>query len=295
MGSHALPIRSSPFSRSLVLLAAGLLTLVMFGPCLKSVISLGVQNDRYLQIVVAPLACGFLLAVRRDQIFMRATYSPRAGIPLMSGAMALGTLAVSMQPAGENSLPAVIAMILMWMAAFVWCCGVGTFCTGIYPLCCLFLMIPFPAAWMDRAATFLQNGSAAAAFRILRLTGIPVFRNGMLFSLPGLDFEVGTECSGIHSSLALIMIAVVAGYLCLRSWWGRMALIVLTIPIAVLKNAIRIAVITILGARVNRVFFDGPFHYRYGGVVFSIVGVVLFVAVLTGLQMVERDFAAKRR
>jgi exosortase len=277
-----------------VILAVGLLTVVMFGPSLKSIIGLGLHDDRYLQIVVAPLACGLLLFVQRAEIFPRATYSPQVGVPLVSGALLLGAWAVSAKPAEGSLLSAVFAMILMWMAAFVWCCGAESFRAGFYPLSCLFLMIPFPASWMDQIAAGLQHGSAAAAYRILRLTGIPVFRHGMVFSLPGLDFEVGLECSGIHSSLALMMIAIVAGYFCLRSWWTRTTLIVLTIPIALLKNAIRIVVITVMGARVDRAFFDGPFHHRYGGAIFSLVAVALFVAALASLQRVERGVCVPR-
>jgi len=294
MASRALPIRSNQVSRKLVILAVGLLTVVVFGPGLKSIIDLGLHDDRYLQIVVAPPACGLLLFLQRGAIFTRAAYSPHAGIRLVSGAVLLGALAVCAKPARGSLLLAVLGMILMWMAAFVWCCGADSFRAALYPLSCLFLMIPFPASWVDQIALFLQHGSAVAAYRILRLAKIPVFRQGMVFSLPGLDFEVGPECSGIHSSLALMMIAIVAGYLCMRSWWTRTALIVLTAPIALLKNAIRIVVITLLGARVDRAFFDGPFHHRYGGAIFSVVAVALFVAVLAGLQRLEKGSASPR-
>jgi exosortase len=287
MGSHALPVRSTQASRTLVILAVSLITLSVFGFSLKTILGLGLHNDRYLQIVVAPLACALLLFFERSAIFSRPAWSPRAGIPLLSASVLLGIFSLYFDPAAR--LPfAVLAMVLMWMAAFILCCGADSFRAGIYPLSCLFLMIPLPAGWMDQAATWLQHGSAAAAFEILRLPGIPVFRHGMVFSLPGLDFEVGPECSGIHSSLALMMIAIVAGYIFLRSGWTRLVLIALTIPIALLKNAIRIVVITLLGARVDRAFFDGPFHHRYGGLVFSAVAVLLFVLLLAGLQAVER-------
>jgi exosortase len=149
-------------------------------------------------------------------------------------------------------------------------------------------MIPLPSSWMDQIVAGFQHGSAAVSYQILRLSGIPVWRRGTLFSLPGLDFEVAPECSGIHSSLALIMIAIVAGYVCLRSGWARAALILLTIPIALFKNAVRIVVISILGAYVDRAFLDGPFHHQYGGLLFSVVAVVLFVLVLAGLQKIEK-------
>jgi hypothetical protein len=49
-----------------------------------------------------------------------------------------------------------------------------------------------------------------------------------------------------------------AGYICLQSGWARSALILLTIPIVLPKNAARIVVISTLGAQVDQVFLDGP-------------------------------------
>jgi exosortase/archaeosortase family protein len=92
----------------------------------------------------------------------------------------------------------------------------------------------------------------------------------------------------------MLTVAIIAGYIYLRSGWARWMLILFTIPIALLKNAVRITVISILGAYVDRAFVDGPFHHRYGGLVFTVVGVVLFVAVLAGLQRIENWRPARR-
>src|SRR5579863_4656683 len=204
--------------------------------------------------------CAFLIYRQRAEIFPQARYSPRAGIPLLSLAMALGIASVYLDPSsvsGGLSI-AVFATVAAWMAAFVLCYGVQSFRAALYPLCCLFLMIPLPPSWMDRIAAGLQQGSAAVSYQILRLSGIPVFRRGMQFSLPGLDFEVAPECSGIRSSLALMMVAIVAGYVYLRSGWARLTLIILTVPIVLFKNSVRIVAISTLGAYVDRVFVDGP-------------------------------------
>ena len=289
MGSYGLPVRSAPAFRYLVICASGVITALLFGPALRQIVSLGIHSDRYLQILIAPLACGLLLYLERTELLARPLPSPRIGIALLSFAVLLGIVSKYAIPrnAAASLALTVSAMVLVWHAAFLACQGVASFRAAIYPLSCLFLMVPVPLSWLDRTSTFLQHGSAALAFRILRLTGIPVFRQGMLFSLPGLDFEVGPECSGIHSSLALMMIAIVAGYLYLRSGWMRAALIVLTVPIALFKNAVRIVAITILGSRVDRAFIDGPFHHRYGGVLFSLVAAALLVLVLAGLQRLE--------
>ena len=290
MGSNVLPSRSSQATRNLTILAICLPTLLVFWPSLKTAILLALHDDRYLQIVLAPLVCSFLIFRQRTEVFSQARYSPRAGIPPLSLAMLLGIVSLYRDPGstGTGLLVTVFAIVLVWMAAFVLCYGVQSFRAGLYPLCCMFLMIPLPHSWMDRIAAGFQHGSAGVSYGLLRLSGIPVLRRGMVFSLPGLDLEVAPECSGIRSSLALLMIAIVAGYVCLRSGWARSALILLTVPIVLFKNAVRIVAISTLGAYVDRAFLDGPFHHQYGGLLFSVVGVTLFVLVLAGLQKIER-------
>jgi exosortase/archaeosortase family protein len=85
-----------------------------------------------------------------------------------------------------------------------------------------------------------------------------------------------------------LIVAIVAGYIYLRSGWARLALILMTIPIALFKNAVRIVGISTLAAYVNRIFIDGAFHHVYGGLLFSVVGMAIFVVVLAGLQKIER-------
>jgi exosortase/archaeosortase family protein len=68
---------------------------------------------------------------------------------------------------------------------------------------------------------------------------------------------------------------------------GPLALMLVTVPIVLFKNAVRIVTISTLAAYVDRSWLDGPFHHKYGGIVFSIVGMTLFVVALGGLQKIE--------
>ena len=274
-------------ARYLWILAISLSALLVFWPSLKTAISLALTDERYLQIVLAPLGCVFLILRERRAIFAQARYSPRPGIPLLALAMLLA-MAVAPVSGSLGLLLAVFAIVLVLMAAFVLCYGTRSFRAALYPLCCLFAMVPLLPSWMDRVAAVLQHGSASISYEILRLTGVPVFRRGTLFALPGLTFEVGLECSGIRSGLAMMMVAIAVGYVYLRSGWTRSALILLTIPIVLFKNSVRIVVITMMGAYVDRIFLDGPLHHLYGGLVFTVLGVALLVLVLLGLQKLER-------
>jgi exosortase len=290
--SHLLRIdqtRGNRTKRNLSTFGILLATLILFSSPLRAAVSLSFHDDRYFQIIVAPFLCMFLIYWERAEIFSKARFSPRAGIPLLSLAALLCLAFVhrlSLNNQSTNLPLAVLAIILVWMAAFILCYGTRSFKIALFPLCCLFLMVPVPPAFMDRIAVGLQHASAATSYAILRLVGIPVFRQGMTFLLPGLRIEIAPECSGIRSCLVFMIAAVMASHVCLRSGWRKLALIVLTVPIAIFKNAVRIVVISSMSAYVNRAFLDSPLH-RYGGPVFALVGLALFVPLLLALQRSE--------
>ncbi len=273
-----------------------LLTAILFWSPLKAALSLSFQDDRYLPIAVAPFMCLFLLYWEREAIFPQARFSPRAGLPSLSVAMLTGLALRYWQPSankGAGLVPVMCAVILVWMAAFFLCFGPRSFKKALFALCCLLLMIPVPAVWMDRITVGMEHGSAATSYALLRLMGIPVFRQDMTLSLPGLNIMVAPECSGIRSWLAFVLGAILATRVYLRSGWGISALIALTVPIAIFKNAIRIVLLASLTVYVNRGIIDSPLHHQ-GGPVFALIDIAIFVPLLALFQKLE-SFGRKTR
>src|SRR5262249_55035585 len=89
--------------------------------------------------------------------------------------------------------------------------------------------------------------------------------DGFFFTLPGLAIEVAEECSGIRSSLALLITGILAGNMLLRAPWTRTALLVAIVPIAIVKNAVRIVVLSLLSIYVDMGFIPGRLH-QFGGI-----------------------------
>jgi len=273
----------------LLIFAILLSTLALFWSPLAAVASLSVQDDRNIEIVLGPVLCLFLLYRERAKIFSIARFSPGFGIPPLLLAVLLSLVLLRYPASGDRSrsLPAaILAVILVWTAAFVLCYGTRSFMAALFPFCCLFLMVPVPTAWMDGISVALEHGSADVSYALLRLIGIPVFRQGMRFSLPGLDVEVAPECSGIRACLVFVMMAILMSRVYLRSNSRRWALVLMTIPIAIFKNAVRIVILSSLSVYVNRAILDSPLHHR-GGPVFALIGVAIFVPLLYALQKSE--------
>lgn len=274
-----------------------LLTAILFRAPLKAVLSLSLQDDRYLQSAVAPLMCLFLMYWERKVIFPQARFSPRAGPPLLSVAMVLGLALEHWQlPANEGVglIPVMCAVILVWMAAFFLCYGRRSFNKALFALCCLLLMIPIPPAWMDRITVGMEHGSAATSYELLRLLGIPVFRQDMTLTLPGLSILVAPECSGIRSWVAFVLGAILATRIFLRSGWGMSVLIAVTVPIAIFKNAVRIVLLASLTVYVNRGIIDSPLHHQ-GGPVFALIDIAIFVPLLALFQRLETRALGRKK
>ena len=148
--------------------------------------------------------------------------------------------------------------------------GLPAFRSSLFPLLILYFMVPIPELVAHALRVGLQQGSADAAAAVLWLTGTPVLREGLNFCLPGLTIQVAEECSGIHSTLVLLIVSLVAGHLFLKKTWSRTLLALLVIPLGLVRNGIRVVALALLTVHVNAGIIDGPLHHRGGPVFFAL-------------------------
>lgn len=295
--AHSWHQRTKELAGKLCVLGILLALILLFASPLKTAFALSHTDDRYVQVLVGPLICAYLLYWDRQNIFSQAEYSPRIGILVLTVALVCLGAGSRLQISEPilSTVPVVFGLVLFLLGAFVFCFGTRSMRAARYALCCLWLAVPIPPAVIDGLTAAYQQGSAAISLIILELAGVSVLRDGTSFSIPGLDFRIAPECSGIRSGLAFLMVSILASRLYLKSSWTRSILILSTIPIAMFKNAIRIVVTTSLGAYVDRSFIDGPFHHKYGGLIFSPLDFLLFVPLLLGLQKLENLSLTDRR
>lgn len=262
--------------------------LVCWSP-VRAAVDLGLHDDRYIQVITAPFLCVFLVFWERDRIFSQPAWAPVPGISLLTCALAFELIFLRRNDsAGRNGVIAeVVIFVVAVMAAFIACYGMKSFRAAWFSMACLFLMIPVPAAWIDQLASGLQQASASLTVGLLRIAGTPVFAQGTKLILPGLPIEVAPECSGIRSCLTLALTGIVASRIFLRNGWHRLLFLLMMIPVALIKNAVRISVIASLSLYVDRGIIYGPIHH-YGGMIFAPVSFGLFLLILIGLNKFEK-------
>ena len=266
---------------------------VSFGT-VRALVTLSSENDRYTHIlVIAPISV-FLIYLDRKRVFRQSRISPGLGIPALAAATIIYMLAAAWawKSAQDDRLwLAGLAIVALWIAAFVLLYGLRSTRAAIFSLCFLLLMVPIPGHILDRVVYGLQAGSAQVTYMLFKVLRIPVLRDGFRFSLPGIDIEIATECSGIRSSLALLITGLLAAHLFLRSAWSKLAFALLIVPVAIFKNAVRIVILSSLGLYVNRDYLTGPLHHR-GGPLFALVGFAILVPALIVLRKIEGRFSS---
>jgi len=252
-------------------------------------LKLALSSDAHTHILlILPLSMALVYLEGKEAPL---TFDPRVHVGwillatalLLRAVAAWGTWHVS--PNDLLSL-SILGLVIWWIGSVILCFGLQTFRSLLFPLCFLFLIIPFPEHVLNWITGFLQNQSAVATSILFRCARVPVTRDGVMLSIPGLDIEVASECSSIRSSMMLIITTMVLAHLFLRSWWRKALLIVVAIPLSVAKNALRIFTIAELGTRVDPGFLDGRLH-RQGGIVFWGLAVAVVVVLLWGLSRSE--------
>jgi len=237
-------------------------------------------------VLIVPLSLA-LIYLERKRMPTIFESSRRVGTIVMITALLLrGTTLWHLFFADALSV-SMFALVTWWIGSVIFCLGAETFRAFLFPLCFLVLIIPFPERLLNWITEFLQHQSVLGTALLFRLARVPMTRDGVILSIPGLDIEVARSCSGIRSSMMLIVTTLVLSRLFLRSWWSRALLVVAAMPLSIAKNAARIFTIAELGTRVDPGFLYGRLH-RNGGVLFFSLAVIAVVVLLWIVRKRER-------
>src|ERR1700728_184628 len=254
---------------------------LVFYKTLTTLVQYSLHDQSTSHVILIPFVSFFLLYLDRGTILANTSSSRGLGIGLAAAGLLL-FLVASRGPIpreGNWSLSAqVLSLVLIWVAGFIFFYGSAAFRAGSFPLLFLLLMVPLPDPILNWIIYELQEGSTQIAYLIFQATGTPVLRHGFQLSLPTVTIEVAEECSSIRSSVALLITCLLAAHLYLRTGWKKWGLVLLTLPLSLIKNGIRIATLTLLSIYVNPDFLTGKLHHQ-GGVVFFILALLMLLPV----------------
>jgi len=271
------------------------LLLVLFRAPLMSLLSLafasGHDADQYSHVAPIPILSAYLILRQRKRIFSDTDFAIAPGIGVLAGGVVIllvAEFAHGMLNEHDYLCGLMASLVVLEMGNFILFFGIRAFRLARFPLLVLIFMIPFPTWVLERTVRLLQEGSAVVTAFLLTLTGVPFVQEGLVFHLPhNLNIFIAEDCSGIRSSIALLIASLLASDVFLYRGWTKLVLNVAVLPLSLFKNGLRIAILSLLSVYVDKGFISGDLH-RDGGIVFYLITCAILGLLLWRLRMLER-------
>jgi exosortase D (VPLPA-CTERM-specific) len=152
-----------------------------------------------------------------------------------------------------------------------------------FPLGLLLVVIPLPDFLYQGLSGRLQLLSSQLGVGLLDAFEVSALREGNVIDLGTTQLQVVEACSGLRYLFPLTTLALIGAYLVFDRPWKRIALVLLSVPIAVGLNVFRIAATGMLVDRYGVELAEGFFHAFSGWLVF-VCGLALVGAAAWALR-----------
>lgn len=242
-----------------------------------------ITDDAYSYGVLIPPIAAYM-AVRSWKarpVVLRA--APIGGAALVLGGIAVLAIGRSFGVVDIQEislLPAIAGLVLAFG-------GYGALRRLWLPIAYLSLMMPVWGIVTDRLHLPFQLLSASLAAKLLHFSGVPVLHRGTFLDLPNITLEVARLCSGVNYLIGVVALSVPAAYLVFDDHLRRVLLLTTALTIAILANAVRVALIGDLLYYGITTHVHGPGHILQGLAV-AVVGYVALLAAILSLMRWRR-------
>jgi len=149
----------------------------------------------------------------------------------------------------------------------------------LVPFLHLFLVIPLPFMFDVMLSGKMQLVSSNLGVAMSRFLGLSVFQDGNVIDLGVYKLQVVEACSGLNYMYPLMTIGLMMGYMYIAPFYARTILFLSSIPISIVMNSMRIAMVAVLVNQSGIEAAEGFMHYFEGWVIFLIcIGLLLLEA-----------------
>lgn len=174
------------------------------------------------------------------------------------------------------------ALVVLVVSLFVGLLGWQLARVLLFPLLFLFFAVPIG----DFMVPTLMHYTAEFTVWALRLSGVPVYQEGLHFIVPNGRWSVVEACSGSRYLIASLMVGALYAYLNYRSLRRRLWFMLAAAVVPIIANWLRAYMIVMLGYLSGNKLAVGVDHLLYGWVFF---GIVIFLLFWVGGRWHEED------
>ena len=272
MNAPKLATTALPHKQSRAVLPALVLTLVaillLYRETAMAMVAIWARSDTFAHAFLVPPITLWLIWRLRHSL-SPLTARPSVLAIVMLAATGLIWLLGELAAVGVLTQFTLVSMLILAVPAIA---GMPLAKRIAFPLLFLYFAVPFG----DFALPTMMEWTANATVIGLRLSGIPVYREGLQFVIPSGNWSVVEACSGVRYLIASLTVGTLFAYLTYRSLLRRLLFVAASFIVPVLANWLRAYIIVVLGHFSGNKLATGVDHLIYGWLFFGLVIVAMF-------------------
>jgi exosortase A len=242
--------------------------MLLFQDTVISMVDTWYQSETYTHgFVILPIAI-WLAWQKRDHL---VRYTPQSSY-WMIAFVVLSLIGWSVARLVGVQVVEQASFVALLITAIVTLVGLQIAKLLVFPLFFLFFAVPMGEDLVPIMMEFTADFTVGA----LKLTGIPVYREGLWFSLPSGNWSVVEACSGVRYLIASATLGTMYAYITYHTLWKRLVFIALSVVVPILANGVRAYMIVMIGHLSDMRLATGVDHILYGWVFFGFVMFLLF-------------------
>ncbi len=244
-------------------------TLFWFRDTASAIVRIWLHSETFTHgLLVVPIV--LWLVWRKRAVLAPLQPRPNAWAILLLALAAFAWLLGDLVAVNALTQLAFVAMLVLLVPAIL---GLAVTQAIAFPLAFMFFAVPIGEFAMPQ----LMNWTADFTVLALRLSGIPVYREGLQFVIPSGNWSVVEACSGVRYLIASLTVGTLFAYLNYQSTQRRVAFILVSIIVPVIANWLRAYMIVMLGHYSGNTLATGVDHLIYGWLFFGVVILLMFL------------------
>jgi len=243
-------------------------TLLLFRDTAAAMVAIWLRSDTFAHCFLVP-PIGLWLVWRKRATLAVLAPEPMPWLLLPLAGACLLWLMGELATVGPASQFALVTLIVLSVPALY---GWAITRELLFPLAFLYFSVPLG----EFLVPTLINHTADFTVAALRLSGIPVYREGNEFVIPSGNWSVVEACSGVRYLIASFMVGTLFAYLNYTSLRRRLVFMAVAIVVPIVANWVRAYLIVMIGHLSGNKLAVGVDHLIYGWVFFGIVVGLMF-------------------
>lgn len=267
---------SNSFAKKVLLGSTAILFFLLYWHTFSWLANKWAQDPDYSHGFLIPLISGYVIWSKKEKLKQIKVRPSNWGLIVLI----LGLLLEVISVRANVSFSSAYSSIIVLLGITLYWGGKETLNELLFPILFLLFMVPFFQFLIDPISYKLKLFSTYLSTETVRMAGIPIYREGVIISLPRGALEVADPCSGIRSLMSFLMVGTLFAYFACGSVLKKVALVVITIPLIIFGNSFRVMLAVLL--------------LHFWGIIISnthwetAIGVIVFMVVVSGLFLTGR-------